>query len=66
MIYEFILKAKTHKFDQYERKAYRQIIGKDQYENCLRAFQEYQKRYNDAIILINELDDDGEFIQTIL
>lgn len=66
MKFEFILKVKYHSSDSWTQIG-KSIVKEVDFNNAQKDFEKYRKRgqYFDTIVLINELDDEGNFVQTI-
>ena len=68
MKYEFILKVKYSVSDSFHEKFHCKV-GEKQYFAVKTDYENYLARnkneFFDSIILINRLDDNGEFVETI-
>ena len=65
MKYEFIFKVKESRSDHFKVK-YRCVCEPERYDSVLFAYNKIDKnQFFDSVILINKLDDNGEFIEVV-
>lgn len=66
MKYEFKYMVREHQYTHYHTK-YRCVVEEKRYNSQKAAYEELAKNHKEEnpIILINQLDDNGEFIQII-